>query len=189
MPQDELLVARATWTAEGVDKSALEELTGRGRFARGVGLPGSAWERCEPLYQTSATASESTQGQRPVPGGPWALVAIPARVGDDVLGVVELYLPSRRRAQLILPSLNPATYLLGSLLERWRGQAAQSKLTPRELELLTLASNGLTSAKIADQLWLSPWTVKTHFEHIRLKLNVSDRTAAVAYGLRVGMIG
>ena len=82
--------------------------------------------------------------------------------------------------------MNAAGYLLGRLLARWQAQQEQSKLTTRELELLTLASHGLTNAAIADQLWLSPWTVKTHFEHIRRKLGVSDRTAAVAHGLRSG---
>lgn len=45
-----------------------------------------------------------------------------------------------------------------------------------------------TTGQIAEHLWLSPWTVKTHFEHIRLKLQVRDRTAAVATALRDGII-
>ena len=61
-------------------------------------------------------------------------------------------------------------------------------LTGRELEILMLASEGLTGRQIAEELTISTLTVKSHFEHIRAKLGVSDRTAAVAYALRAGMI-
>jgi DNA-binding CsgD family transcriptional regulator len=67
--------------------------------------------------------------------------------------------------------------------------AAEVKLTRRELEVLALASTGNTTAKIAESLSLSPATVKSHFENIRLKLGVTDRTAAVAYAIRSGLIG
>lgn len=61
-------------------------------------------------------------------------------------------------------------------------------LTPRELEILELASDGLTARMIAEELTISRLTVKAHFEHIRAKLGVTDRTAAVAYALRAGLI-
>ncbi len=118
-----------------------------------------------------------------------ALVALPARVGVDTLGAVVLY--GSASTELTCPSfeaLRAASHLLGDLVERWQFQEAHSKLTRRELELLTLSSRGLTTSIIAAQLSLSPWTVRTHFEHIRHKLQVSDRTAAVALALRTGMI-
>ena len=61
-------------------------------------------------------------------------------------------------------------------------------LTPRELEVLQLAARGSTGPRIADELVLSPATVKTHFENIYSKLGVSDRAAAVAKALRLGLI-
>jgi DNA-binding CsgD family transcriptional regulator len=85
--------------------------------------------------------------------------------------------------------MGPTAHLLGSLVKRWRLQGIRTTLTERELEMLALASTGNTTARIADRLSLSPWTVKTHFENIRLKLGVPDRTAAVAYAIRAGMIG
>jgi hypothetical protein len=42
--------------------------------------------------------------------------------------------------------------------------------------------------EVAEQLVLSPSTVKTHFEHIYEKLGVGDRAAAVAQALRSGLI-
>jgi DNA-binding NarL/FixJ family response regulator len=61
-------------------------------------------------------------------------------------------------------------------------------LTERELEILTLASRGLSGPMIGAELTISALTVKAHFENIRAKLGVNDRTAAVAYALRNGLI-
>ncbi len=61
-------------------------------------------------------------------------------------------------------------------------------LSPRELEVLALASEGRSGPMIAHELVVSPATVRTHFEHIYSKLGVSDRGAAVARGMRLGLI-
>jgi hypothetical protein len=54
--------------------------------------------------------------------------------------------------------------------------------------VLSLASNGLTAAEIAEQIGVSATTVKTHFDNIYGRLGVSDRCAAVATALRHGLI-
>ena len=54
--------------------------------------------------------------------------------------------------------------------------------------MLSLASNGLTSAEIAEQIGVSATTIKTHFDNIYCRLGVSDRCAAVATALRHGLI-
>jgi PAS domain S-box-containing protein len=61
-------------------------------------------------------------------------------------------------------------------------------LSKRELEILQLAADGASGPRIADALIISPATVKTHFENIYEKLQLGDRTAAVAYALRAGLI-
>lgn len=61
-------------------------------------------------------------------------------------------------------------------------------LTPREREVLELASHGHTTSQIAGALVVSPATVKTHLEHIYIKLGARDRVAAVARALRLGLI-
>jgi DNA-binding NarL/FixJ family response regulator len=61
-------------------------------------------------------------------------------------------------------------------------------LTPRELEVLTLAAQGLTGPEIAERLLLSAATIKTHLENLYAKMGVSSRVAAVAYALREGLI-
>ncbi len=61
-------------------------------------------------------------------------------------------------------------------------------LTPRERELLQLAAEGLSGPNIAERLFVSPGTVKSHFRNIYEKLGVRDRSAAVARGLRLAYI-
>lgn len=53
-------------------------------------------------------------------------------------------------------------------------------LTERETEILRLVANGLTNAQIARRLVISPATVRTHLEHVFVKLGVHTRTGAVA---------
>lgn len=52
-------------------------------------------------------------------------------------------------------------------------------LTPRELEVLTLLTTGLSNRKIADELFLSPGTVRIYLSNIYAKLQVKSRTQAV----------
>jgi DNA-binding CsgD family transcriptional regulator len=60
--------------------------------------------------------------------------------------------------------------------------------TPRELDLLQLAAQGLDGPEIAAELVVSRGTVKTHFENIYAKLGVPGRVAAVATAMRLGLI-
>jgi DNA-binding NarL/FixJ family response regulator len=68
-----------------------------------------------------------------------------------------------------------------------RNRSAES-LTEREVEILQLLAFGHTNRDIAEKLFISPDTVKTHLEHIYQKLGASDRTAAVAEALRRRLI-
>lgn len=65
---------------------------------------------------------------------------------------------------------------------------AEEQLSGRELEVLTLVSQGHSNQEIARQLHISAATVKTHLIHIYGKLGVSDRTAAVTTALDKGIL-
>jgi DNA-binding CsgD family transcriptional regulator/tetratricopeptide (TPR) repeat protein len=54
-------------------------------------------------------------------------------------------------------------------------------LSPRELEVLSLVTQGATDAQVAEQLFISPRTVARHLQSIYTKLNVNSRTAATRY--------
>lgn len=61
-------------------------------------------------------------------------------------------------------------------------------LTEREIEVLRLMAIGRTNREIADQLFISERTVKTHIGHIFTKLEVRDRVAAVLTAYEVGLV-
>jgi len=61
-------------------------------------------------------------------------------------------------------------------------------LTQREIEVLRAVADGNRNRDIAEKLFISEETVKVHIKHIMEKLHASDRTDAVAIGVRRGII-
>ena len=61
-------------------------------------------------------------------------------------------------------------------------------LTAREVEVLRQVAGGNRNRDIAERLFISEETVKVHVKHIMDKLGASDRTEAVAIGIRRGII-
>jgi DNA-binding NarL/FixJ family response regulator len=67
-------------------------------------------------------------------------------------------------------------------------QDTTSPLSARELEILQLVARDLTNAEIAEALFISPLTVKTHVERILAKLGVRGRVGAVREGIAMGVL-
>lgn len=63
-----------------------------------------------------------------------------------------------------------------------------TSLSPREVEVLRLAAGGLPVAEIAQTLFISTNTARTHLHRIYNKLGVHNRTGAIAAALRAGVI-
>jgi DNA-binding CsgD family transcriptional regulator len=61
-------------------------------------------------------------------------------------------------------------------------------ITPRELEILGLIANGMSNREIADKLFVSESTVKTHSSRLFDKLSAKRRTQAVQIGKELGLI-
>lgn len=66
--------------------------------------------------------------------------------------------------------------------------ARANQLTPRELEVLDLISEGLQNSEIAERLFVTERTVKFHVSSILAKLGADNRTEAVAIAARRGLI-
>ena len=64
---------------------------------------------------------------------------------------------------------------------------ASVDLTPREAEVLTLIARGKSNTEIAEELFVSAATVKTHINNLFAKIAVRDRAQAVRYALRHGL--
>lgn len=61
-------------------------------------------------------------------------------------------------------------------------------LTPRELEVLRLLADGLSTQEIADRLIISRWTARRHCEELRGKLAARSLHGAVGEGYRLGLL-
>jgi two-component system nitrate/nitrite response regulator NarL len=89
------------------------------------------------------------------------------------------------RGEIVLsPSLD------GGVLRQIHLRAAEPaiKVTPREREVLRLVAEGLSASEIASRLFIQPSTVKSHLHNLYGKLGVAERAAAVAEGMRRGLL-
>ena len=62
-------------------------------------------------------------------------------------------------------------------------------ISPREYEVLQLMAAGLSNQEIADRLFISLNTVKTHISNLYLKLGVQRRTQAIQKAKEKGLMG
>ena len=68
------------------------------------------------------------------------------------------------------------------------GEKVKNKLTERELNVISLVSQGFTNNEIADRLHISVHTVKAHLEAIYEKFSVNNRVQAAIKAIGIGMI-
>jgi DNA-binding NarL/FixJ family response regulator len=86
--------------------------------------------------------------------------------------------------------------IASTVLQRLRDQAPDSEaartvrtgLSDRELEVLRLIAIGKDNAEIAQDLFISPKTVKNHISNILMKLQIENRIQAAVYAVRSGLI-
>ena len=155
----------AVFAPDGLDALA-EALAGGGRQTDAARLLGAA-ERARRDLGTCRWAAEDEHWQRLVD-------ELRGSLGDEFEAIW---------ASGEALSLQDAT----AWARRARGQRGRpptgwEALTPTELRVVELAVEGLTNPQIAEQMFISRGTVKTHLEHVYAKLDVPNRAAlATAY--------
>jgi len=108
-------------------------------------------------------------------------------------GTIANVLPARHLALFIPPdegfTVEQAT---SALVGEWRALMEERKgrlaLTKREREVMTLAASGGQSADMAERLFVSPETIKSHIQNAMSKLGARTRAHAVAIALVTGQI-
>lgn len=149
-------------------------------------------------FGRSMGGAEATRAITSLVDGPRVLVLTTYDTEADILAAIEAgasgYLlkdappdeltAAVRAAAAGQSALAPA--IAQRLMQRMR-QPSQS-LTGREAEVLALVAEGLSNQQIAQHLFLSQATVKSHLVHIFTKLGVDSRTAAVAVADARGLI-
>jgi DNA-binding NarL/FixJ family response regulator len=104
--------------------------------------------------------------------------------GDQLVAAVRIIAAGDA---LIAPSVTKR--LISEFADRPQSTEVQGldDLTERELEVLVLVAKGMSNAEIAEALFVSETTVKTHVSHILTKLHLRDRVQAVVAAYESGL--
>lgn len=140
-------------------------------------------------------------------GSPRSHVMVLTSSDDDELAFAAIeagaqsFLPKSTRGEVLLQAIRNAVIgeatlhpaiarRILSVVQRTRRPAADpfAELTERELEVLRRLAEGGSNARIAACLAISEKTVKAHLSNLMSKLQVSDRTQAVALAWREGLM-
>ncbi len=83
------------------------------------------------------------------------------------------------------PTLHPmaASKMMKQVQADQSKQEKQMRISTREMEVLQLIAKGFGNKKIAEELFISERTVKTHVTHLLEKLELSDRTQLAIYAI------
>jgi len=93
-----------------------------------------------------------------------------------------------RAVQVVLAAHHAALRARSSPVRQVDAACNDSRLTEREVEVLSLVASGMTAVAIGHSLRISPRTVRKHVENSYSKLGVHDRLQAISYCRRVGLL-
>jgi len=103
--------------------------------------------------------------------------------------VVESIKEMKNGGSPISPSIARRVFqMMRSQKEKTETSEAPFDLTPSEIKILEQVIEGKTNNEIAEAVFLSPWTVKTHIKNIYKKMHVNSRAAAVRLALKRNIV-
>lgn len=146
----------------------------------------------------TATGADATRRIRDLDAAPYVLVLTNYDSDADILNAIEAgasgYLLKDAPPHELIAAVRAAAagesalapVIASRLLNRMR--APQISLSSREIQVLDLVAAGRSNTEVAEELFVSETTVKSHLAHIFSKLNVNSRTAAVSAARRQGIL-
>jgi len=102
--------------------------------------------------------------------------------------IANIVLRQMRKGTPSAPSDRKLTVEIQPLESKYKDVLESYPLTNRELEVLELIVAGCTNVAIAEKLYITTGTVKTHVRNILSKLCADDRTEAAVRALRAGIV-
>lgn len=107
---------------------------------------------------------------------------------DPAIARVILKQAQQKTPRTYTPSADSKTSVIGGLEPEQEEIIDAAPLTKRELDVLELIVAGYSNLQIANKLYVTEGTVKTHVRNILSKLCVDDRTQAAVLALRSGLV-
>ncbi|WP_327087217.1 helix-turn-helix transcriptional regulator [Nonomuraea sp. NBC_01738] len=203
------LVSTALWALAELGRTdGADDLIARARHAAtsgpdgdraGLGLEGRAWAlRAEAEWHRVHGRLDADLYRQVAEAFDYGFVYEAARarwrLAEALLsaGEREAALAAYEQAHKVATDLKATPFLraLDDLGRRARftSSAGDGALTPREVEVLALVTDGLTNREIAERLYIAQKTVSVHVSNILGKLDVSTRTQAAAAARRDGLL-
>ena len=144
----------------------------------------------------AAAAELDASGRKPEAASAWADAGVAfarALPGEEARSAFEAALEryedlgATRQIARVSADMRAVGLRRGSRGVRDRPTTGWDALTPTELEVVGLTAKGLTNPQIADRLFISRQTVKTHLSHVFAKLNISSRVQLTSEALGRGL--
>ena len=149
----------------------------------------SGSDSCQSVMASLRTASPDVRAVMLLRSGEISVVS--AAVTAGIAGVLSNDTPSTAMVQAVRTVAGGVCVLdqnaLRQLAAPWQ-TIAQPMLSIREREVLNLLAMGSSNAEIANRLYVSTETVKTHVAHVLRKLDVPNRGSAVEKAARLGLL-
>jgi DNA-binding CsgD family transcriptional regulator len=190
VPDGDELVATVVWHLPSDALASIAESTRAWRPGLGSATVGRAFVERRPIIVADASVGSPPARAAGIRhAGLSGALLVAAVDGDETLAVCEFLLvePPEPTERLVRVLKGIGTEI-GHFLSHRSGEMTAAVLTPREVAVLQLAAEANSAIRIAEELHLSPATVKRHFERAYAALGVSDRAAAVGEAMRRGLI-
>ena len=136
----DVLRCAGVWHLPGLEATAFERFSRQITFAKGVGLPGRAWNTGEPAWSPDAPFPHSLEGRRQ---GPCGGLALPLRSDGNVRGVLEFFGPDLRQPDAeLFPLLTGLGSQIAQFIERRQAEVLLHARA-REFSLAQAIQQGL----------------------------------------------